>query len=229
MRNNSFLVLIIITLFLIFSCNNQDRSAKSKTDDAKIQEELTKHIDSIKLVVSKVDKNKLGVNGERFRAKSNPIGKGCFVYDPNTNYSGVTRQLVWWVPSLSTAYPLNSPSKLVTPSLKWAREDGVDAPTTSEVIGYVFENKLMEKVEQNNNTRLTTNKTFTVKEYKMYREMISIPMSISEEKALENIAKKYDMSTDEVKSSIRKVLEILYTNKWSGSTESEIKHASDYK
>ena len=94
--------------------------------------------------------NKLGVGGREFRVKRNPVGQGgAFVYDPRDFYSfGVTRNLVWWVPLgdvlALTAYPLNSPSKLVTPGLEVPVLAGLLwAPDTRDVLDYVFDGEAM--------------------------------------------------------------------------------------
>jgi len=65
--------------------------------------------------------NKLGVGGREFRTKSNPRGKGVFVYDARTRFHGVKRYLLWLVVDDQT-YPLNGASKNLTPALKWPRE-----------------------------------------------------------------------------------------------------------
>lgn len=65
--------------------------------------------------------NKLGVGGREFRTKPNPKGTGVFVYDPRTRFHGVKRNLIWLVVN-DQAYPLNGPSKMLTPALGWPRE-----------------------------------------------------------------------------------------------------------
>jgi hypothetical protein len=119
---------------------NQYRE-RANSDDAKTVEEAFFHANARGLVISHIEPNKLRVGGREFRVKRNPAGPGCFVYDPRTRFYGVKRNLVWWVPKEGSAYPLNSPSKMVTPGLKWPREDGIDAPSTGSVIDYVFEGK----------------------------------------------------------------------------------------
>jgi hypothetical protein len=66
--------------------------------------------------------NKLGVGGREFKTKPNPKGEGVFVYDPRTRFYGVERNLIWIVINDEEVYPLNGPSKMLTPSLKWPRE-----------------------------------------------------------------------------------------------------------
>lgn len=76
------------------------------------------------VVIQALEPNKLGVGGREFQTKSNPKGEGVFVFDPRTRFSGVERNLIWIVLD-DRAYPLNGPSKIITPSLSWPRE--VDA------------------------------------------------------------------------------------------------------
>ena len=118
---------------------------RANSDDAQSVTEAFFHGEARALVILHVEPNKLRVGGREFRVKRNPVGKGCFVYDPRTRFYGVKRNLVWWIPKEDKAYSLNSPSKMVTPGLKWPREEGVDAPSTFEVIDYVFEGKPMRK------------------------------------------------------------------------------------
>ena len=72
-------------------------------------------------VIEAVERNKLGVGGREFLTKPNTQGDGIYVYDPRTRFHGVERYLIWVVID-EEAYPLNSPSKMVTPGLKWPRE-----------------------------------------------------------------------------------------------------------
>lgn len=65
--------------------------------------------------------NNLKVGGAEFRTKDNPKGEGVFVYDPRTTFNGVQRYLIWIVLD-DEAYPLNGPSKMLTPGLKWPRD-----------------------------------------------------------------------------------------------------------
>ncbi len=88
--------------------------------------------------------NKLGVTAnDVLRVKTNPAGRGVFVYHPKTRFYGVERLIVWWVPEPGQVFPLNSPSKMVTPDLPWPREAGVEAPRTYSVVDYVFRGRPM--------------------------------------------------------------------------------------
>lgn len=114
--------------------------ALAKSDDARSLEEAHLHGKARVLVVSSIEPNTLDVEGKELRVKRNPFGKGCFVYDPRTRFSGAERNLVWLVLNENTAYALNPPSKLVTPHLKWPHQDEVAVPPTGQVIEYVFKN-----------------------------------------------------------------------------------------
>lgn len=202
---------------------------RAKSDDAQSVDEAFFHGEARALVIMEVQLNKLGVGGREFRVKRNPVGKGCFVYDPRTEFSGVKRNLVWWVLEENKAYALNSPSKMVTPSLKWPREDGLDEHSTAEIVAYVFEKKPMSPAKQVSEPSDSKEKSFTVKEYRIYRAVIDTPMSISEEQALQNAGKRYGVTADEAEKVTKKMQSILSKNKWFGSPESEIKHACDWK
>ncbi len=97
------------------------------------------------IVIQALEPNNLGVGGAEFKTKPNPKGKGVFVYDPRTRFHGVQRFLVWLVLN-DVAYPLNGPSKNLTPSLKWPREaskaewkkTGLDPYLATESIRIVF-------------------------------------------------------------------------------------------
>jgi hypothetical protein len=201
---------------------------RANSDDAVSVDEAFFHGQARALVIMEVQPNKLRVGGREFRVKRNPVGKGCFVYDPRTIFSGVKRNLVWWVLDENRAYALNSPSKMVTPSLKWPREDGIHEPSTAEIVAYVFDKKPMSHPNTVSEPSTSNEKLFTVKEYKIFRAVIDTPMSISEEQALQNVGRRYGVTSDEAKKIVRKVQSILSQKKWFGSPESEIMHASDW-
>lgn len=205
---------------------NESRQ-RANSDDAKTVEEAFFHANARGLVILHVEPNKLRVGGREFRVKRNPVGPGCFVYDPRTRFSGVERNLVWWVPKEGSGYPLNGPSKMVTPGLRWPREDGVDAPPTGAVIEYVFEGKPMPRPEKAASP--SAQDTFTVKEYRIYRALIGAPMSVSEDAALESAARRYGVTVGEARGATDKVQRVLFQNNWFGSPEAEIRHASDWK
>ena len=201
---------------------------RASSDDAQTIDEAFFHADARALIIMKTEPNKLRVGGDEFRVKRNPAGKGCFVYDPRTEFFGVKRNLVWWVPSDGKAYPLNSPSKMVTPSLKWPREEGVDAPSTSAVLDYVFAGKPINASPLSSSHPTSKTDSFTVKQYQIYRDIIDTPMSISGAQALQNAAKRYGVTVAEAREATKKVQNILFSNKWFASPEAEIRHASNW-
>lgn len=69
---------------------------------------------------------------------------------------------------------------------------------------------------------------FTMKEYRIYREVIHTPMAISEADAIAKAARIYGVSPAEAKQIVDKVAEILSNNGWNSTPEMEIKHASDF-
>ncbi len=230
---NPLILISTMVLVLCFSItcstdNNSNIRNKPYTDDTQSTDETQIYASSRTFVTSKIKPNKLDVSGKEFRVKRNPIGKGCFVYDPRTNFKGVERYLVWWAPSDDIAYPLNGPSKMVTPGLNWSRDEGVKAPNSSDVVEYIFKGKPLVATALRTQQSLPVKDTFTVKEYNIYREIINTPMSVSEDQALKNVANKYGVTVIEAKNASRKVQEILFRNKWFGSPDSEIRHASDW-
>ena len=73
------------------------------------------------LVIRHIEPNNLKVGGREFQTMPNPKGAGVFVFDPRTRFDGIKRNLIWLVVN-QQAYPLNGPSKTITPTLKWPRE-----------------------------------------------------------------------------------------------------------
>ena len=128
----------------------ENEQATESVDDLTALREAHFHGMARAAVILGVEPNKLRVGGREFRVKRNPspLG-GAFVYDPRDTFQGVTRNLVWWVPkgdvTALTAYPLNGPSKLVTPGLEFpARAGLLKVPDTTDVVGYVFRGEPME-------------------------------------------------------------------------------------
>ena len=202
-----------------------DDSKQTHSDDAQTAEEESFHANARALVISYVEPNKLGVGGREFRVKRNPVGEGCFVYDPRTRFHGVERPLVWWVPKEGAAYALNSPAKMVTPRLRWPREAGLDLSTPAAV-DYVFSGKPMNPPIISGKT--PGSETFTVNEYRLFRAIMKTPMSVSEDEAFQITAKRYGVSAQEVRKATDRVQKILFQNGWIGAPDSEIRHASDW-
>ena len=122
---------------------------RGQSDDAESIDEATFHGMARAAVILNVEPNTLGVGGGEFRVKRNPLAPGgAFVYNPRDVFFGVTRNLVWWVPSGDVtaliAYPLNGPSQLVTPALEFPGRAGLlDIPNTADVVAYVFRGEPM--------------------------------------------------------------------------------------
>ena len=119
------------------------------SDDAESIDEVQFHAMARAAVILNVEPNQLGVAGREFRVKRNPTAPGgAFVYDPRDRFQGVERNLVWWVPSgdigALIAYPLNSPSQLVTPGSEFPGRAGLtEFPNTPDVVAYVFRGEPM--------------------------------------------------------------------------------------
>lgn len=100
------------------------------------------------IIIQSLMPNKLGVGGAEFTTKNNPKGEGVFVFDPRTEFHGAKRYLLWIV-IIDEGYPLNGPSKMITPGLKWPREaeagiwekTGLDPYIATEAIEIVFGKK----------------------------------------------------------------------------------------
>jgi hypothetical protein len=78
-------------------------------------------------------------------------------------------------------------------------------------------------------TRAADSSSFTVQDYRIYREVMDTPIGVSESKALESVSRKYGVSVDEARKSVDAVQEALSSNNWFGTPESEIRRASDWK
>lgn len=71
--------------------------------------------------------------------------------------------------------------------------------------------------------------SFTVQEYRMYRELISTPSAVPEAEAREIIGRKYGVPPTAVHDAAERVLEALFRNNWFASPDAEIRHAADWK
>ena len=206
--------------------------AQSNSDDAFSVEEAGAHGKARALVIQYVQPNDLRVGGAEFRVKRHPDGAGAFVYDPRTKFAGVTRNLIWWVSKEGKAYPLNGPSKAVTPALPWAREEGVTGPSTTDAIAYVFRGEPMPLAKaaesQPEDEGAEARRSFTVDEYRIYRYLMDAPASRSEDDVRQELASRHGMSSSEIAAVINRVQRALYENGWMSSPQSEIRHASDW-
>ena len=127
----------------------QEQRDRANSDDAESIDEVQFHAMARAAVILNVEPNQLGVGGREFRVKRNPTAPGgAFIYDPHDKFQGVERNLVWWVPSgdigALIAYPLNSPSQLVTPGSEFPGRAGLaEFPNTPDVVAYVFRGESM--------------------------------------------------------------------------------------
>jgi hypothetical protein len=86
-----------------------------------------------------------------------------------------------------------------------------------------------EKTKSDNVQRASPEAAFTVNEYRMYRAVINTPSSLSEQEALQNVSRQYNIPVEELRKVVRRVQKTLFDNKWFGTPESEIRRASDWK
>ena len=70
--------------------------------------------------------------------------------------------------------------------------------------------------------------TYTIREYRIYREVMDSPMYISESQALQRTARKFKTTPAHAKAVAEKVMRVLSGNDWFGSRASEERHASDW-
>ncbi len=214
--------------------------SRAGSDDAASVEEALFHGMARAAVIQNIEPNSLGVGGERFRVKRNPTPPGgAFVYDPRERFQGTLRFLVWWVPLADDAapldaYPLNSPSKLVTPNLEFPARAGVlDPPDANAVVSYVFLGQPMPTqtpvVSRSRGASPASTQTFTVREYRIYRALIDTPMSVSEEVAYRRIARDFNTTPEEAQRITERVQGILFRNRWLGTPAQEIRRASDWE
>ena len=205
---------------------------RGQSDDAESIDEATFHGMARAAMILNVEPNTLGVGGGEFRVKRHPVAPGgTFVYDPRDVFAGVTQNLVWWVPSGDVtalmAYPLNGPSKLVTPGLEFPDRAGLlDIPNTADVVAYVFRGEPMETTQAAATD--ASSGSFTVREYRIYKAVIDTPLSVSEADARQRVAEKNNITADEAARITTMVLKTLVGNGWLGFPAQEIRRASDW-
>ncbi len=86
-----------------------------------------------------------------------------------------------------------------------------------------------EKTKSDDAQKASSVATFTVNEYRMYRAVINVPSSVSEQQALQNISRQYKIPVEELRKVVNEVQKTLFDNKWFGTPESEIQRASDWR
>lgn len=70
--------------------------------------------------------------------------------------------------------------------------------------------------------------SFTVREYRLYRELISTPSTIPQAEALEIVGRKHGVPPTAVRDAVQHVQEVLLRNRWFASPDAEIRHATDW-
>ena len=70
--------------------------------------------------------------------------------------------------------------------------------------------------------------SFTVREYRIYREVVDTPLYMNEAQALERTARKFKTTPARAKASAEKVMRILSQNGWFGSRAAEERRAADW-
>jgi hypothetical protein len=70
--------------------------------------------------------------------------------------------------------------------------------------------------------------SFTVREYRIYRATLDVPMSVSEAEGLRLVAKRFGSTPAKVKATTEKVLMWLSEQRGFGTPDSEIRFASDW-
>ena len=73
-----------------------------------------------------------------------------------------------------------------------------------------------------------TRETYTVREYRTYREVVDAPLYMAEQLALERAARKFRTTPAKVRAIAEKVTRILSQSDWAGSRATEERHASDW-
>jgi hypothetical protein len=70
--------------------------------------------------------------------------------------------------------------------------------------------------------------SFTVQEYRVYRDVLTTPSSIPEAEAIEIAGRRHGVTTALARKAVDHVMEVLSTNQWFASPGAEIQHASDW-
>ena len=70
--------------------------------------------------------------------------------------------------------------------------------------------------------------TYTVREYRIYRDVVDAPQYLREADILQRAARKHKTTRAHVRATAEKVVRILAANDWFGSRASEERRASDW-
>ncbi len=74
-----------------------------------------------------------------------------------------------------------------------------------------------------------TTKTFTVREYRIYRAVVDMSMSVPEAESLRRVGRQFKITPTAANTIAKKVMGILSTNDGFGTPGSEERRASDWK
>ena len=83
--------------------------------------------------------------------------------------------------------------------------------------------------KQNVDSGVANDNSFTVNEYRIYRDLIGTPLSVPDEVALRNTSQKFGITPQETLATVDKVQNIIARNGWFRKPEAEIRHASDWQ
>jgi hypothetical protein len=70
--------------------------------------------------------------------------------------------------------------------------------------------------------------SFTIQQYRIYRDVISSPMSIPETEVYDRVARKHEVPSSVAHDAVDLVLQSLFKNGWFATPDAEIRHASDW-
>lgn len=70
--------------------------------------------------------------------------------------------------------------------------------------------------------------SYTIREYRIYRDLVDAPLYMSETQALQQTARRFKTTPARAKASAEKVARILSQNDWFGSRAAEERRASDW-
>lgn len=197
---------------------------RANSDDARTLREAALHGEARATIIRHLEPNDLAVGGATFRVRRNPVGEGSFVYEPQTRFNGVERNLIWWVDGAGTPFAVNGPSQALTPALDFLPRQG--NPSSGQIVAYVFDGEPIPRPERQETPRETDG--FTVREYHAYRLVIDAPMSLSEEQAHRRAGQCLDLTSESVAEAVDKVQRLLFSNDWMGRPSQEIEHALNW-
>jgi hypothetical protein len=70
--------------------------------------------------------------------------------------------------------------------------------------------------------------SFTIQQYRIYREVITSPMSIPEAEVFDSVSRKHGVPSSVAHDAVDLVLQSLFKNGWFATPDAEIRHASDW-